>query len=109
MTDEIIEIRVGVTVNRIRQSINRNGVEVLLTRQTFAILLLIAKAEHGVTPQRLFDAIYADRIHGGPATGAKAVATRRCNLNSRLAPLGLHITSNGFGRAGLYTLEVPHG
>jgi hypothetical protein len=52
-----IEIRPGVMVNRIRQSVSRNGTEVLLSPQLFSILLLIASARYGTTPQRLFDAV----------------------------------------------------
>ena len=108
MTD-VIEIRAGVTVNRIRQSVSRNGTEVLLPRQLFLMLLLIANARYGTTPARLFDAIYADSIDGGPLTGRKAVQVQRVNLNRSLAPLALRVTSGGAGRAGgVYTLEAGH-
>jgi hypothetical protein len=104
----LVEIRPGVIVNPIRLSITREGVEVLLTRQTFEMLSVIAKSEHGITLDGLFNCLYAHCADGGPLTGRKAVATQRFNLNSRLAPLGLHVRSNGSGRAGLYTLEVRH-
>ena len=96
-----------VTANRLRHSIRRGGVEVLLPRQLFAMFLLIAKAKHGTTPERLFDAIYADSVDGGPLTGHKAMQVQRVNLNRRIAPLYLHITSGGAGRAGgIYALAV---
>jgi hypothetical protein len=93
----VVEIRAGVTVNRTRQSVSRNGTEVLLSPQLFSILLLIANARDGTTPARLFDAIYADSRNGGPLTGRKAMQVQRVNLNRRLAPLALRVTSGGAG------------
>ena len=107
MTADEIEIRPGVTVDRLRLLVSRNGNEARLTLQLLSLLLLIASAKCGTTPTRLFDAIYADDSDGGPLTGRKAMQVQRVNLNRRLAPLGLRITSGGAGRAGgLYTLEA---
>ena len=102
-----IKIRVGVTANALRQSVTRAGVEVPLSRQLFCMFVLIGTAKYGTTPERLFNAIYADSIDGGPLTGRKAMAVQRVNLNRKLAPLLLKVSSGGSGRAGgVYELSV---
>jgi hypothetical protein len=60
-----------------------------------------------MTPAQLFDAIYADDPNGGPLTGRKCVQCQRVNLNRKLAPLGLRITSAGRGSTErTYTLSI---
>jgi hypothetical protein len=103
---EVITIRAGVTVNTVRHSVARGGVEVFLSPQQFEIFLRTGTARFGVTPAQLFDALYVDSIGGGPLTGRKAVQVQRCNLNRKIAPLGLHIRSAGSGfRDGVYEIE----
>jgi hypothetical protein len=80
-----IAIRPGVTANTVRHSVIRDSVKVSLSPQLFKIFLLIGKAKFGVTPERLFAAIYADSIDGGPLTGRKAMHVQRVNLNRRPA------------------------
>lgn len=104
---EIINIRAGVSANRIRQSVIRGGREVFLSRQLFQILLLVAAARHGASPERIADSVYADDPSGGPLTARKAMCVQRVNLNRKLAPLHLTITSGGAGRrGGVYELAV---
>src|SRR5262245_2259856 len=103
---ETITIRDGVVANAVRQSVVRGGIEVHLSRQLFVIFVLIGTSKYGVTPERLFNAVYADSIGGGPLTGRKAMCVQRVNLNHRLAPLRITITSGGRGRAGgVYELK----
>src|SRR5262245_52905055 len=97
---DTITIRDGVVANTVRLSVSRGGYEVFLSRQLFEMLLLIGTAEFGTTPERLFNAIYADAINGGPLTGRKAICVQRVNLNRKLAPLYLRISTGGSGRAG---------
>jgi hypothetical protein len=105
-TDEIT-IRGGVTANALRQSVTRAGIEVPLSRQLFRMFMLIGTAKHGTTPERLFNFIYANSIDGGPLTGRKSMAVQRVNLNRKLAPLHLKVSSGGSGRAGgVYELSV---
>jgi hypothetical protein len=102
-----IKVRAGVIANALRQSVTRAGLEVALSRQQFQMFVLISFAKHGTTPERLFDVIYASSIDGGPLTGRKAMAVQRVNLNRRLAPIHLKISSGGPGRAGgIYELCV---
>ncbi len=96
-----------MTTNTLRRSVTRDGVEIFLSPQLFAIFTLISRAKFGVTPERLFNSIYADSIDGGPLTGRKAVQVQRCNLNRKLSPLGLHIRSAGSGhRDAVYEFEI---
>jgi hypothetical protein len=105
-----ITLRAGITVNTVRHSVTRAGVEIFLPPQLFGILLLIGKAKFGVTPARLFEALYSDSIDGGPLTGRKAVQVQRVNLNRRIAPLGLRIRSAGSGyRDAVYEIEIVAG
>jgi len=108
MTDSnVIILREGIVANRIRHSVSREGGEVFLPRQLFEIFLQVAAAKFGTTPERLFNLIYADDVNGGPITGRKAMCVQRVNLNRKLAPLHLKITSGGAGRrGGLYELLV---
>ena len=99
--------RAGISVSVMRHSVKRNGVEIFLPPQQFEILLLVSKAKFGITPTRLFEALYADSIDGGPLCGRKAVHVQRRNLNRRLAPIGLHIRSAGSGhRDAVYAFEI---
>ena len=107
---ETIIIRPGIIANTIRQSVCRDGVEVFLSRQLFQIFLLIGAAKSGTTPERLFNAIYEHDPAGGPLTGRKAMCVQRTNLNKRLAPLRLQVTSGGAGRSGgVYELADDAG
>ena len=102
-----VHLRPGVTANTLRRSVTRDGVEVSLPPQLFAIFMLISRAKFGVTPERLFNSIYADSIDGGPLTGRRSVQVQRVNLNRRIAPLGLRIHSAGSGyRDTAYTFEI---
>jgi hypothetical protein len=87
----------GIVISTVRRSITRNGVEVFLSPQLFEIFLIISRARYGVTPTRLFDAIYAGNPNGGPLTGRRTIHVQRRNLNRKIAPLGLHIKSAGSG------------
>jgi len=60
----------------------------------------VAQAQHGITPERLFDALYANDPNGGPDTGRRAVCVQRVITNRKLRSLGICITSTGRGRAG---------
>ena len=104
---ETLAICAGVVANTTRQSVTRAGREVILSPQLFKIFLLVARARYGITPEKLFDAIYRDSVDGGPMTGPKTMQVQRVNLNKRIAPLGLAITSGGPGRAGgVYELAL---
>ena len=107
MTTATITVSAGVVANTVRHSVTRDGVEVFLSPQLFEIFLLISKAKFGVTPEQIFQSIYADDPNGGPLCGRKAIHVQRWNLNRRIAPLGLHIRSAGSGfREGVYEFET---
>lgn len=104
---ETIVIRPGVAANKAHRSVTRDGVEVFLSPQLFKIFLRIGMSKCGATPAQIFDALYANSIDGGPVTGRKAVQVQRCNLNRKLAPLGLRIKSAGSGyRDRAYELTI---
>ena len=104
---DAITIRPGVTANVIHRSVTRDGVEVFLSPQLFKIFLRIGLSKCGATPAQLFQSIYADDPNGGPLTGRKAMCVQRANLNKKLVPLGLRITSAGAGyRDRPYTLSL---
>ena len=94
---ETITIRPGVTANVIHRSVTRDGVDVFLSPQLFEIFLRIGLSKCGATPAQLFQSIYADDPNGGPLAGRKVMQVQRVNLNKKLAPLGLRITSAGSG------------
>jgi hypothetical protein len=98
----------GVVAITARQSVTRGGgSEVLLSRMQFRLFCLVAQAKHGITPERLFDALYANDPDGGPDTGRRAVCVQRVLTNQKLKPLGICITSTGRGRAGgFYELNL---
>lgn len=99
-SSEIITIGPGIVANVERQSVVRGDSEVLLSRTQFRLFVLVAKARHGITPQHLVDALYADDPNGGPNTGRRAVCVQRVIANRKLKPLGICIESTGRGRAG---------
>jgi DNA-binding response OmpR family regulator len=90
----------GIVAVAERQSVVRGDSEVLLSRTQFRLFALVARAKHGITPERIFDALYGDDPRGGPDTGHRAVCTQRTIVNRKLRPLGIEITTTGRGRAG---------
>jgi hypothetical protein len=65
-----ITIAPGVIANPMRQSVMRGEREVFLSAQQFQIVLLTARARSGITPQRLFDCLFAHLPDGGPVACA---------------------------------------
>jgi hypothetical protein len=95
-----------ITVDAVRLTVSYGGREVRLTQQLFVMFTIIAAAKHGTTPQRIFDQLFDGDRDGGPLTGSKTIQVQRLNLNRRLQPLGLVVTSAGSGSPALYTLAV---
>jgi hypothetical protein len=97
---ETIMIGHGIVAIAERQSVRRDDSEILLSRMQFRLFVLVARAQHGITPERLFDMLYADDADGGPDTGHRAVCVQRVITNRKLKSLGIHIATTGRGRAG---------
>ena len=98
--NETISIALEVVAVAPRHSVVRGGREVFLSAQQFQILLLVARARFGITPQRIFDCLFAESPNGGPVVGHRTICAQRVHLNHKLAPLGITVSTNGHGRAG---------
>ena len=104
---DVIPIAPGVIANFVRQSVMRGEREVFLSAQQFEILTLTASARSGITPQRIFDCLFAHLPDGGPLVGHRTICAQRVHLNRKLAPLEIAIRTHGHGRAGgVYEIAI---
>jgi len=79
-----------------------------LSRLQLIIFTAVQKAgEHGILSDRLFDAMYNDRIDGGPLSAKVVLRVIVYQLNARLLPFGLQVRAEhtGHGSARNYTLR----
>ena len=72
--------------------LTRDGVEVWLSPMQYRMLVIIAASPIGVTPEALFDRLYAGTDL--PLTGRRSVHIQRVHANHKLAAIKLRISSN---------------
>ena len=82
----------GVVMVSQHYAVTRHGAEVILSPMQFRMLEMIAGSEIGMTPEALFDRLYAGM--DTPLHGRRSIHIQRVNANHKLEPLGVKITSN---------------
>jgi hypothetical protein len=82
----------GVVLIAHHYTVVRDGAEVVLSPMQFRMLEMIATSEIGMTPEALFDRLYAGM--DTPLHGRRSIHIQRVNANHKLEPLRVRITSN---------------
>ena len=96
----------GVLLHPHAYMVVRDGVEVSLSPMQYRMLEIIDASPIGVTPEALFDRVYAGM--DTPMQGRRSIHIQRVHANRKLQAIKVRITSNRRhgGPGSLYKVEA---